>query len=90
MHIQIEWDPEKAEANLPKHRVSFDEAASALLDPKALVQEDEDAEGEPRWILVGMSANGRLLTLVYTLRGEDRIRLIPARKATRKEASYYA
>jgi uncharacterized protein len=67
--MQIEWDPEKAEANLRKHRVSFDEAASALLDPKALAQEDEDAEGEPRWVLVGMSTSGRLLTLVYTLRG---------------------
>jgi uncharacterized DUF497 family protein len=56
----------------------------------ALAQEDESSEGESRWVLIGMSANARLLTVVYTLRDENRIRLISARKATRKEASIYA
>jgi uncharacterized DUF497 family protein len=56
----------------------------------ALAQEDESSEGEARWVLIGMSANARLLTVVYTLRDENRIRLISARKATRKEASCYA
>jgi uncharacterized DUF497 family protein len=88
--MQIEWDPEKAESNLANHGVSFEEAATSLLDPMALVQEDADAEGETRWMLVGISAQARLLTVIYSLRGEERIRLISARKATRKEAKYYA
>lgn len=58
--------------------------------PRALAREDGLAEGEARWILLGMSARPRLLTVVYTLRGDERIRLISARKATRKEAEFYA
>ena len=87
--MEIEFDPTKAEKNHAKHGVSFEEAASALLDPMALRSEDPDAAGESRWILLGMSSEARLLTVVYTLRGE-RIRLISARKATRKEAQQYA
>ncbi len=90
MHMAIEWDADKAAANFKKHGVRFEEAAAALLDPQALAQEDGDSEGEARWLLIGMSANARLLTLVYTLLDEDRIRIISARKATRQEAKYYA
>lgn len=90
MHMAIEWDPGKAAANLKKHGVRFEEAASALLDPNALAQEDAGSEGEARWVLIGMSTNARLLTVVYTVRDGSRIRLISARKATRKEASFYA
>ncbi len=68
----------------------FEEAATSLLDPQALAQEDVGSLGESRWLLIGMSASARLLTVVYTLRDEDRIRVISARKATRKEAEYYA
>jgi uncharacterized DUF497 family protein len=88
--MEIEYDPAKAEANIRKHGVSFDEAASVLLDPMALGFEDQDAEGESRWVLVGMSSQARLLTVVYTLRDQHRIRLISARKATRIEANQYA
>jgi uncharacterized protein len=90
MHMEIEWDADKAASNLRKHGVSFEEAASALLDPMALAQEDSSAEGEARWVLLGMSAQLRLLTVVYTLRSQDRIRLVSARRATRKEAKQYA
>jgi uncharacterized DUF497 family protein len=90
MHMEIEWDLEKATSNLQKHGVSFEEASTALLDPLALAQEDATSEGEPRWVLIGMSARARLLTVIYTLRRPERIRLISARKATRKEANYYA
>lgn len=76
--------------NLKKHGVSFEEAATALFDPRALAHEDPDSDDEPRRVLVGMSSRPRLLTVVYTLRGEDIIRLISARKATRKEGGYYA
>ena len=90
MHMEIEWDSNKADSNLKKHGVSFEEAATALLDPMALAREDAAAEGEPRWVLIGMSAQMQLLTVVYTLRRQDRIRLISARRATRKEAKHYA
>ncbi len=90
MHIAIEWDAAKAAANRRKHGVSFEEAVTALLDPRALALEDGQSEGEARWILLGISARPRLLTVVYTLRGDERIRLISARKATRKEAEFYA
>jgi len=49
MHMEIEWDSDKADSNLKKHGVSFEEAATALLDPMALAQEDGSSEGEPRW-----------------------------------------
>ena len=90
MHMEIEWDSNKADSNLKKHGVSFEEAATALLDPMALAREDAAAEGEPRWVLIGMSGQMQLLTVVYTLRRQDRIRLISARRATRKEAKHYA
>ena len=88
--MEIESDPIKAASNIKKHSVSFVEAATALYDPMAIVQEDYDSIGENRWVLVGLSDQARLLTVVYTLRNEDIIRLISARKATKKEAGYYA
>ncbi len=90
MHMDIEYAARKAASNLAKHGISFEEAVTALFDPMALAHEDRDAEGEARWVLLGMSERGRLLTVVYTLLDEDRIRLISARKASRKEAEYYA
>jgi uncharacterized DUF497 family protein len=88
--MDIEWDSKKAASNLKKHGVSFEEAATALLDPLAKAREDPDAEDEPRWILLGMSTKPRLLSVCYTLRRDDCIRLIAAREATRKEAKDYA
>lgn len=84
----IEFDQKKATSNLKKHGVTFDEAASALLDPMALVRKDEDANNELRFLLVGMSNNGHLLTVCYTLRVEV-IRLISARLATKNERGQY-
>ncbi len=88
--MEIESDPVKAASNLKKHGVSFLEGATALYDSMALVQEDCDSTGENRWVLVGMSDQAHLVTVVYTLVHEDTIRLISARKATKKEAAYYA
>jgi uncharacterized DUF497 family protein len=90
MHIDIEWDATNAAGNLRKHRVSFEEAATVLLDPAALAREDDSSHDEPRWVIVGMSERARLLTVVYALRGADRIRLISARRATRSEAGEHA
>lgn len=86
--IAIEYDPRKSAANVRKHGVNFEEAATAMLDPQALAQED-DSKGERRWVLLGLSGAGRLLTVVYTLRG-DNVRLISARRATKKEERCYA
>ena len=90
MHMEVEWNPAKAASNLRKHGVGFEEACTALLDPRALAMEDTDVPDEQRWVLVGLSSKARLLTVVYTLRSADRIRLISARKATRKEVAAYA
>lgn len=88
--MQVEFDPNKAATNLKKHGVSLAEAAGSLLDPFALVREDEGAEGEARFVLVGMSRESRLLTVCYTLREEETVRLISARRATRREERQYA
>ena len=88
--MEIVWDQVKAASNLKKHGISFDEAATTLLDPMALAYEDERSVEEPRWVIIGMSSHPRLLTVVYTVRNEELIRLISARKATRKEGLYYA
>jgi hypothetical protein len=88
--MHLEFDPRKAAANMRKHGVSFSEAAACLLGPLALVREDPAAEGEERLVLVGMSDQARLLTVCYTLRGEEEVRLISACKATTKEGRQYA
>lgn len=87
--MQFEFDPRKVAVNLEKHRVSFDEAMTALLDPRALAGEDPDARGESRWVLIGLGSEGHLLTVVYTLRG-DNVRQISARRATSREEQNYA
>lgn len=65
--MNIEFDRKKAASNLKKHGVSFDEAASTLLDTMALVREDDDTQDEARFLLVGMSNAGHLLTVCYAL-----------------------
>lgn len=86
--MSIEFDPDKAVRNRLKHGVSFAEAEPVFHDPLALTQEDDDAHGERRFVTMGMGALGRLLTVVWTQRG-DTIRLISAREATRNERKAY-
>lgn len=89
--MQIIWDESKASSNIKKHRgVSFEEAATSLFDPMALVDEDPDADSEQRFILIGMSNENRLLTVCYSLPDDNTIRIISARKATGKEEKSYA
>jgi len=83
------WDPNKARANFAKHGVAFADAESALTDPLGLTRDDPDSYGERRFVTVGADALGRIVTLVYTYRG-DAVRLISARPATRKEKDAYA
>jgi uncharacterized protein len=87
--MDIEFDPDKAAENLRKHRVSFAHAEQALRDPAGVTVEDPDAEGEPRFVTLGMDALGRTLVVVYTPRGR-RTRIISARKASKAESLAYA
>ena len=89
MALEFEWDPTKAEANLTKHGVPFDEAVTAFADPHGRVVADpRHSVGELRFAILGLSNAGRLLAVMFTERGE-RIRLISARKATRRERADY-
>ena len=84
-----EWDEGKANGNLRKHHVSFEEAASVFLDPLAVTYPDPDHSGdEIREITIGHSAKQRVLFLSHTERG-SRIRIIGARKATTAERKQY-
>jgi uncharacterized DUF497 family protein len=86
--MDYEWDPEKAAANFRKHGISLNYGVDVLEDVYALTQEDTRAQGELRWVSVGMDGLGRVLTVAYTSRGE-RLRLISARRATRREREFY-
>jgi uncharacterized protein len=83
----VEWDPDKAAANIRKHRIDFSDAATVLEDDYALTI-SETVRGEERWVTIGDDALGRTLVVVYTWRG-DEPRLISARKATRSERREY-
>jgi uncharacterized DUF497 family protein len=88
--MQFEWDADKADANLAKHGISFEEALACFFDPEQVAYYDPDhSADEDRELLIGHSAHGRLLIVSYTLRGRV-ARLISARKATRREAQSYA
>ena len=87
--MEITWDPEKAAANPKKHQgVTFEEAKDVLLDPFALVREDEDAGEEQRFVALGTGAKGRILVVVYSYR-EQIIRLISAWKANKPQQRRY-
>ena len=85
----IEWDPKKARANLRKHKVSFEEAATALKDPMAVTGPDPDhSTREFRFITFAISGLGRLLVVSHT-DTDDTIRIISARVASRGERKIY-
>jgi uncharacterized DUF497 family protein len=86
--MRFQSDPAKAAANLRKHGVSFADAEGVFHDPLAITVEDPDAEGERRFVSVGLGSAGELLVAVYVIR-DDAIRLISARRATRKERKQY-
>jgi uncharacterized protein len=86
--VQFEWGRAKAAANLKKHRVSFQEASTVLHDPLSTTFPDPASEGEQRFVTIGTSALGRLLVVAHTDRANT-IRLISARRATRRERGFY-
>ncbi len=94
IHIDFDWDPEKAAENFRKHGVAFEEAATIFLDPFAASLFDEDhSNDEERWITQGRASSGRLLVVSHTffeIPGvEIRVRLISARPAKRHERKQY-
>ncbi len=83
----VQWDDDKAAANVEKHGVDFADAESVLSDELALTSDDSGA-AEERYVTLGMDAFGRILVVAYTWR-EDDLRIISARKANRSEARQY-
>jgi uncharacterized DUF497 family protein len=89
LSLTFEWDEKKADENLRKHGVSFDEAKTVFNDPFSLTIYDPDhSSNEQRYVDIGLSLKGRLIVVSYCERG-DTIRLISSRKATRKEQRGY-
>ncbi len=89
--IDFEWDKTKALLNIRKHGISFEEASSVFTNEEAIVFDDPDHSGdEDRFLIIGFSANANLLVVCHCLRnGEQIIRIISARKATKTEAAMY-
>ncbi len=87
--MTFEWDEEKAEANVAKHGVSFEEAKTIFDDPLYVDFYDPDhSQDEHRYIMIGLSNQGRLLIASYAGRN-DTIRMITARQVTRSEREAY-
>jgi len=91
MALSFHWDPAKAKANRQKHGISFEEAQSVFYDENSRFMADsEHRADEERFLLLGMSSNPRILVVCHCYReSESGIRLISARRATKKEQSLY-
>ncbi len=89
LSLTFEWDEKKADDNLRKHGVSFDEAKTVFNDPSSVTIDDPDhSSNEQRYIDIGLSSKGRLIVVSYNERGET-IRIINGREATKKEKREY-
>jgi hypothetical protein len=90
--VRFEWDEAKAHSNERKHSVRFEDAMLVFADPFALVEQDRIECGELRWQTLGMAGGIVMLLVAHTVHeeGEDEvIRIISARKASRKESARY-
>jgi uncharacterized DUF497 family protein len=89
--MHFDWDSAKAESNLQKHKVSFEEACSVFMDPKAIqFYDDGHSSSEDRFVMLGMSSSLRVLVVCHAVREPgDIVRIISARKATRLETRHY-
>ncbi len=87
--MRFEWDENKAAANLARHDVSFEEAATVFGDPLSDTYDDPDHSAEERrFVIIGMSEKGKMLIVAHTDNGEV-VRLISAREPTRGEREFY-
>ena len=94
MRYNFEWDPIKAKENLRKHGIGFERATELFLDPFAVsLFDQEHSEAEDRWVTIGRDSHRRVLVIVHTFletsAQESKIRMISARKATKREARQY-
>ncbi len=94
MVYHFEWDPTKAAANVRKHGVRFEQAATVFRDPRAMsIFDSEHSDDEDRWITLGFSADGGLFAVHHTFTSIDAsnasIRIISSRKATKRETQQY-
>lgn len=91
MDIKFEWDTAKAASNKKKHKISFDEAKSVFFDENAIViQDPEHSKDEERFVILGISTAIRILVVCHCFRHKDSvIRIISARRATKKESIQY-
>lgn len=94
MNYKFEWDINKAHTNLLKHKISFESAVSVFRDERAIsIFDDEHSDDEERWLTIGMDEVTRTLVVIHTFISIDKnnyhIRLISARKATKKEQEIY-
>lgn len=90
MPYRFAWDRRRADANLRKHGISFDEASTVFDDPSFItVVDDEHSVDEERYITIGVSSQRRLLMVAHTDH-DGLIRIISAREATKKEERFYA
>ncbi len=88
--MKFSWDPRKADSNLRKHGVAFDEAITIFNDPLAYIFDDvSHSENEHREIIIGFSTLSRLVLVCFVERDEDTIRIINARRATKDEIKDY-
>lgn len=89
--IKFSWDARKAKQNIKSHKVSFEEAATIFYDENAIEFFDPDhSKNEVRFLMLGLSWRLRILVVCYCLRKQgSEIRIISARKATKKEAKVY-
>jgi uncharacterized DUF497 family protein len=89
MALTFEWDSRKAQSNLAKHGVGFEEASTIFGDPSSLtIPDPEHSLSEERYVTMGRAFTGKLLVVVHTERG-DNIRVISARRASRRERKFY-
>lgn len=89
--IKFEWDEHKADANLNKHQISFEEAKSIFFDDYGVQFFDDDHSfDEERFLMLGMSSAAKLLIVCHCEREHGAvIRIISARKATKRESAFY-
>ena len=92
--LEVTWDSAKAQSNVVKHGVTFDLAATVLLDPLALTVFDEaHSQTEERWFTLGIASGGKLLAVAHTYQPSSpsgaQVRIISAREATRREREMY-
>ncbi len=94
MDYRFEWDINKAKTNFSKHKISFENATSVFKDENAIsLYDEEHSLSEERWITIGVDIVTRTLVVIHTFVSQDNnsyyIRIISARKATKKEIKIY-